>query len=328
MTKTLKQIHYKQNRLQQLRGFCHVVQTGSISKAAERMFLSQPSVSLQIQALERELNVILFERNGPHLKLTPEGKTLYELARPLVDGMDNLYESFMERYSDANSGSICIGASASLINYVIKEPVKQYMQEYPNVSLGVSDLTWEESVAAVRSDEVDLAVSSLPEQQECVIYEPLFSFDTVLILPVNHPLAEIDQPTLQQIAKFPLVLPPKHFMTDHIFKQHQLNYTVKVEVSSLNLVKRFVEAGIGISIVTKLCIEENEALVVKDLSTYFPSREYGLLLRKGRFISPQVKSFIHILKSNEIVKKLMRDLPTRVLSKEAVCIDEIAGVAG
>jgi DNA-binding MarR family transcriptional regulator len=82
--------YYKHNRLQQLKGFCYAVQTGSISRAAERMFLSQPSVSLQIQALEKELNVTLFERRGPRIRLTPEGQTLYELSLPLLEGLDTL----------------------------------------------------------------------------------------------------------------------------------------------------------------------------------------------------------------------------------------------
>jgi len=85
--------YYKHNRLQQLRGFCYAAQTGSISKAAERMYLSQPSVSLQIQALERELSVVLFERRGPKIKLTPEGQVLYELALPLVEGLETLPEN-------------------------------------------------------------------------------------------------------------------------------------------------------------------------------------------------------------------------------------------
>ena len=83
---------YKGSRLPQLRSFCFAAQAGSVSKAAERMFLSQPTVSLQIQALERELKTALFERRGPRITLTPEGKTLYELALPLVEGIDALGE--------------------------------------------------------------------------------------------------------------------------------------------------------------------------------------------------------------------------------------------
>jgi len=75
---------YKHNRLPQLRGFCYAARSKSISKAAENMFLSQPSVSLQIKALERELGVRLFERRGPRISLTHDGQRLLELAWPLV----------------------------------------------------------------------------------------------------------------------------------------------------------------------------------------------------------------------------------------------------
>lgn len=76
------QIHYKQNRLKQLRAFCHAARTGSVSAAAEKIFLSQPTVSLQIQALEREFSTVLFERRGPKIKLTPEGDLLFQMAEP------------------------------------------------------------------------------------------------------------------------------------------------------------------------------------------------------------------------------------------------------
>ena len=86
-------LYYKQNRLKQLRAFCVAARTGNISEAAEKIFLSQPTVSLQIQALEREFETLLFERRGPKIRLTDEGRTLYDLAQPLVEGMDRLHET-------------------------------------------------------------------------------------------------------------------------------------------------------------------------------------------------------------------------------------------
>ena len=75
-------VYYKQNRLKQLRAFCYTARSGSISQAAELLFLSQPSVTLQIQALERDMNIKLFERRGPQIRLTPEGEALYKLSDP------------------------------------------------------------------------------------------------------------------------------------------------------------------------------------------------------------------------------------------------------
>src|SRR5262249_30013944 len=106
----MKMFRYKQNRLQQLRGFCSVVETNSISKAASRLHLTQPTVSLQVQALERDLRASLFERHGPKLELTPEGRLLYELARPLVEGLSELDRDFEARRNNVEQGRLAIAA--------------------------------------------------------------------------------------------------------------------------------------------------------------------------------------------------------------------------
>ena len=112
-------LYYKNNRLKQLRAFYQVVRCGSISKAAEKLFLSQPSVSLQIQALERELAVTLFERRGPHLRLTPEGEALYQLSEPLVEGIDKLQENFSAQFGKIDTGELNVGAGESTILYIL-----------------------------------------------------------------------------------------------------------------------------------------------------------------------------------------------------------------
>ena len=88
---------YKGSRLKPLRAFCQVARLGSISRAAEALFLSQPAVTLQLQALERELGVRLLERSGRRLTPTREGDLLYAMARPLVEGLDGLAASFREQ---------------------------------------------------------------------------------------------------------------------------------------------------------------------------------------------------------------------------------------
>ena len=88
------QHYYKQPRFKQLRAFCKTVQLENISKAADALFLSQPTVSLQIQSLERDLGTQFFERRGPVIKLTPEGQVLYKVAQPLVEGIESLKETF------------------------------------------------------------------------------------------------------------------------------------------------------------------------------------------------------------------------------------------
>jgi DNA-binding transcriptional LysR family regulator len=93
--------YYKQNHLKKLRAFCQTAKLGSMTKAAESLFASQPTISLQIHALEEEMDTILFERSGPKLSLTTEGSILYELCLPHVQGIDRLKETF-----DAHCGNL------------------------------------------------------------------------------------------------------------------------------------------------------------------------------------------------------------------------------
>ena len=120
-----------QNRYRQLRAFCQTAKTGSISKAAVRLELSQPSVSLQIQALEKELQTLLFERRGPRIKLTPAGQLLLDMAEPLVEGMDNLTDTFGAAVSEVTSGPLDIAAGESTLLYILPELTKRFMDTYP-----------------------------------------------------------------------------------------------------------------------------------------------------------------------------------------------------
>src|SRR5688572_24010483 len=103
---TMRTFRYKQNRLQQLKGFCAVVETRSVSKAAGRLSLTQPTVSLQVQSLERDLRAALFERRGPKIEVTFEGELLYELARPLVIGLTELEKNFEARRNNVERGRL------------------------------------------------------------------------------------------------------------------------------------------------------------------------------------------------------------------------------
>src|SRR6185503_13431055 len=126
---------YKQNRLQQLRGFYHAARMKSISKAAVKMHLSQPSVSLQIKALEEELGTQLFVRRGPRIELTHDGHRLLELARPLVEGIDGLEESFASLRESVDSGTVNIAAGGSTIQYLLPPFVQRYAKQHPDVDV-------------------------------------------------------------------------------------------------------------------------------------------------------------------------------------------------
>ena len=300
-------LYYKQNRLKQLRAFCYAAQTGSVSKAAERLFLSQPSVTLQIQALERELAIQLFERRGPNIKLTPEGSALYELALPLVQGMDTLPETFAAQRGKLETGELNIAAGESTILYILPEPMREFARRYPGIRLKLHNVTGRDGLAMLRADEVDFAVGSMPDVPDDISYHSIFTYNTVLITAHNHPLAKKRGVRLQEISPYGLILPPRHLSTwrtvDLVFNQHDVNYTVALEAGGWEVIKKYVMLGLGISIVTDICLTGKEALARIPLDRYFPKRSYGLVLRRGKFLSPQAKRFIDMMDPNVIERK-------------------------
>lgn len=290
---------YKQNRLQQLRGFCATARTGSISRAANELFLSQPSVSLQIQALERELDVQLLERHGPKIGLTPDGEALYELAWPLVQGMDSLADAFAARRGTVDRGRIDIAAGGSTILYVLPPFVERFVQAHPRVEFRIHNVTGKDGLALLRAGEVDFAVGPLLDTPEDLEFQPVFSYDAVLITPPNHPLAKKAKVNLRDIAEYPLILPPRHLstwrMVEMVFAEHKLNYEVRLEVGGWEVIKKYVELGMGVSVVMSICITGEEKLAVIPVEKYFPRRTYGVVMRRGQALSAPARRFIEMM---------------------------------
>jgi DNA-binding transcriptional LysR family regulator len=121
----------------------------------------------------------------------------------------------------------------------------------------------------------------------------------VLITPLGHPLSLLPNVTLEDISHYGLILPPKHLSTwtivKYVFQQHNLTFTVTLEAGGWEVIKKYVELGMGISIVTDICLTGQEKLVRIPLNQYFPQRGYGLVLRKGKFLSPPARRFVEIL---------------------------------
>jgi DNA-binding transcriptional LysR family regulator len=293
------QIHYKQNRLKQLRAFCHAARTGSVSAAADKIFLSQPTVSLQIQALEREFDTILFERRGPKIRLTPQGQLLFQMAEPLVEGMDKLHDVFAVQCGRVDHGVLNIAAGESTILYILPGPVRTFVETYPGIEFRLHNVTGRDGLAMLRADEADLAVGSMLEVPDDIHYRPFVTYRPTLITPLDHPLAGRDSITLEEIAPYGLILPPRHLSTwrlvDLVFRQHNLSYKVTLEAGGWEVIKTYVELGLGISIVTDVCLTGNERLSRIPIDQYFPKRSYGIVQRRGKFLSPQTKCFLKIL---------------------------------
>ncbi|MGF1545807.1 MAG: LysR family transcriptional regulator [Thiotrichales bacterium] len=287
------------NRLRQLRAFCQAAQTGSVSKAGERLQLSQPSVSLLIKSLEEDLHAELFTRKGPRIELTQAGETLLEVALPLVEGMERLPEFFAAKMGNVNTGTLDIAAGESTILYLLPKYIQAFNQQYNQVSIHLHNETGRDGMALLRAGEVDFAVGSMFEVPSDITYTPTFTYRPMLITAKDHPLSRKKRVTLEDVSQFGLILPPRHLSTwsivNMVFQQHGLQYKVILEAGGWEVVKKYVALGMGISVVTEICLTDCDHLVAIPLDQYFPSRSYGVVALKNKFFTPQARAFIEML---------------------------------
>ena len=293
---------YKSDRLKPLRAFCQTVRLGSVSRAADALFVSQPAITLQLQALERDLGMPLLERNGRRLAPTREGEILYEMALPLVEQLDGLEAAFRERVQGLDAGELKIAANSSTILYLLPRIVEAFRAHHPEVRLTLHNVVASEGTDLLREDAVDLVVGTLLDVPADLSYEGAYRFEQRLIAPPGHPLLRKARLELADLAAHPLILPPKRQITwrlvDLVLQQNRVPYTVALEVSGWDVIKQYVAMGMGVSIVPSICLGEadRERLGSRSLAAFFPSRSYGVVVRKGRVLSPQARAFVALIK--------------------------------
>src|SRR5579885_2519833 len=238
----------------------------------------------------------------PRLALTREGQVLYDLVRPLVEGIENLDQQFRTLRGGLDAGEVNIAAGASTIQYLLPPLVRAYRERHPDVRLQLANVTGKDGLALLRSDQVDFAFGSMLDVPHDLSYEPVHWFDPMLILPLDHPLAANSEIVLQDLSPYGLILPPQRLTTyrlvDLVFQQRKVPYRVAIEVGGWEVIKEYVAMGLGISIVTGICIkpEDQQLLAVRNMRRYFPQRSYGVVARKGKYLSAQARAFVDLIK--------------------------------
>jgi DNA-binding transcriptional LysR family regulator len=169
------------------------------------------------------------------------------------------------------------------------------------VEFRLHNVTGLDGLKLLRSDAVDFAVGSLIEVPDDMTYLPTFSYDPMLITPLDHPLSRLARVTLKDVAEYPLILPPRHLttwrMVDFVFRKYHLAHRVVLEAGGWEVIKRYVEAGLGVSIVTAICLTGQESLTAVPFHRYFPRRTYGIVLRKGKPLSPSAAHFLELIQA-------------------------------
>lgn len=305
---------YKRNILQQNRGFYYTVRCGSVSKAAELLNLTQATISLQIQSLERDLKTKLFKRNSRPLKLTKDGERFYKISCPAIQQLEGIIDEFNK--SKETKTIIDIASNHAAISYILPKYLKEFVKENPEATFKIRNLSKKECLRRIINDEIDICLYSMNygEVPKELKFIPIAQYQPILLTNKNHSLAKKKDFNLKDVKPFNLVRIDPHLVTlpsfEEIIKSHGLKTNIEFEMSDWEILKRFVEADIGVAIISNIILEGDSKnnLVGRSLAKYFPEINYGILIKRGKILNNSTQDFIDFMQNKKLLKSHIENL--------------------
>jgi len=285
---------------EKLRFFYHAAKFNNFSKAGKQLFVTEGAVSQQIKDLEWKLGKKLFLRRGPKLKLTPEGELLFTLIGPVIDQVDNLIEDFTN-LTESLPGSLKIAATQSILLNLLPPVIQEFEIGHPGVNLVVFNLPSLEINEIVLSGGVDLGISPLMNTVDGLTRKELIRFPWTLITPLEHPLSRCKTITIKKIASFPVIMPTgdaSHYtVLQTLAKTHGLELNVTMKTARWEVVKKYVEIGLGIAVIPQICLSnsDNDKLYSRRLDDLLGHLHVGLVTNKKKNLTPATEEFSEIL---------------------------------
>jgi DNA-binding transcriptional LysR family regulator len=287
--------------LGQLEAFTQVAAHRSFSKAAEVLYLTQPSVTARIQTLERELGEELFERNGRSVKLTDAGETFLVYAEKALKDVQEGRDA-LEALRHAEFGNLRIGSALTISTYVLPRILKIFRSHYPGVDVSVRTGRSEQVLDMLLQDEVQVGlVRALVHPEVEAIH--LYDDEVVLVTDHNHPFAKSRTARIEEVSRQPLIFYDRgssyYGLVHGIFRDAGLVPTHALQLDSLEATKKMVEEGLGIAIVPRVSVERELKLgiLVEIEITGAPrvKRQIALIYRKNRKHARTVVAFVETL---------------------------------
>jgi DNA-binding transcriptional LysR family regulator len=287
--------------LQWLRGFYFVAEEGSVRQAAIAMGRDNSTISRQIQCLEKELKVTLFDRSSGKMMITPEGKILQEEAVALFEYVKRIKGEFTYQGLDY-WGKISIAATNAIIYSILPPYIEDFRRLHPDVTFHCEGCTRERVFEKVESAEADFGITFFEAGHKTLMCHGLFEAGLILIAPKNNPYFTGKAfPTLKQIAEAPLILLAHRGLLSPLieerFAKSRLRPNVVMTLNNFSNIKKYVAHGIGVAILSGHVIsrEDEQNFDIYSLDRYFPKRKYGILLKKKKYLSSMVKAFIRTI---------------------------------
>jgi LysR family cys regulon transcriptional activator len=292
--------------LQQLRYLCAVVETKfNVSKAAERLFTSQPGISKQIQLLEGELGVLLLIRKGNRIiGLTPPGEEVYAVAQRMLSDARNL-KKIGEEFSAKNEGSLVIATTHLHAGYVLPKIIKKFSEIYPHVSVSLKQSDPIQIANWICSGEADVGISAtFDDSPEELILFPYANIDRSILVPEEHPLTKVKKITIEQIAQYPIISLDSSFAggsgIKQAFESQDLKPNFVLSATDTDVIKTYVEIGLGIAIVPAMSYDKirDVALTLIKVNDLFPPIPIYIQVRRGKYLRHFMEHFISMICPN------------------------------
>lgn len=287
------------------RVFYTVAKSGSLTKAAEELYISQPAVSRSIKQLENQLGVTLFTRTHRGMVLSAQGgKVIFaEVERAL--GLLTEAENRIAEMKNSATGKIRIGASDTIFEYFLSDKIVDFHEKFPAVKIDlVADFT-PDTIAKLKADKLDVAFVNLPisPDPELKLHGNCMRLNDVFVASEKFAFLKDKQLPFSALKEYPLIMMEKNTIArralDNFLGSLGVELQPSIEVGSWDLMKRLVRRGMGIGIIPREYVEDLFAKgslfpVVTD--TALPVRSVGMLLKKNTPVSYALHCFIDGLK--------------------------------
>ncbi len=293
-------------KIQQLKYVREIVRRGlSISAAAQAMHASQPGVSNQVQQLEEELGLQIFERHGKRLTgVTPVGESVIAMAERVLQDVDNIRQMAADCRSD-QTGTLSIGTTHTQARYALPPAIKQFSEHYPNVHLNMVQGTPPEVAEMAATGRVDIAIATegLSQYDQLAIL-PCYQWNRCVVVPPEHPLLDMKRLTLEAVADFPILTYVMGFtgraQQDQSFIERGLHPNVVFTATDADVIKTYVELELGIGIIASMAFDPDKDAPLKaiDASHLFNPSTTHMGIRKGSYLRGYMYAFIEFFASH------------------------------
>ena len=288
--------------MNQLEFFRKVVEEGSFSKAAERVYRTQPAVSIAIRRLEEEIGAPLFERSQKTPALTDVGHVVYDYAKQILSLRDQALDGVAEMKL-LKRGRVRIGANESTSHYLLPQIILDYLKRYPQVKVEIFGDSSDHLPREVLDGKVDFALMAFEAVDSDLKSFPLLKDELVLIMHPDHPLAKRAAVTVEELGKESFVAhnvkTGSRQRVIEAFAHHRTPLNITLELATIETIKRFVQLKIGLGFVPRMCVAEElergslAAVPVQDL-TY--ERTLWVTHRREMTFSHAAAAFLEVLR--------------------------------